>query len=273
MKDVYVGSANMDWKSLAEVKELGLFIQNCSCIAEDLHKIFKVYWHLGKDGARIPPYWPTSFDTSFNILSPMEMIWDGVETDVFISSSPAPFNTKSREHDLQTIMALISSAHRSVCVSVMDLIPQTLYMGSNNTYWPYIDDAIRSAAFRGVSVRLLVSHWDHSRPQMLIFLKSLVAITDALPKTKHGRGSIQVKLFTVPATEEQKKIPFARVNHNKYMVTDRTAYVGTSNWAGDYFINTAGVGVAMSSHGENGMVQQLQAIFDRDWESPYATEI
>lgn len=34
------------------------------------------------------------------------------------------------------------------------------------------------------------------------------------------------KLFVVPATEKQKKIPYARVNHNKYMVTDQTAYVG-----------------------------------------------
>lgn len=34
------------------------------------------------------------------------------------------------------------------------------------------------------------------------------------------------KLFVVPATEQQKQIPFARVNHNKYMVTDRVAYIG-----------------------------------------------
>lgn len=35
-------------------------------------------------------------------------------------------------------------------------------------------------------------------------------------------------MFVVPAfTETQKKIPFARVNHNKYMVTDKTAYIGT----------------------------------------------
>ncbi|RCN46670.1 phospholipase D domain protein [Ancylostoma caninum] len=85
MKNIYVGSANMDWKSLAEVKELGLYIQSCPCVAEDLHKIFKVYWHLGKDGARIPPSWPSTLDTPFNILSPMEMVWDGVQTDVFIS--------------------------------------------------------------------------------------------------------------------------------------------------------------------------------------------
>lgn len=35
------------------------------------------------------------------------------------------------------------------------------------------------------------------------------------------------KIFTVPSTAEQKKIPFARVNHAKYMVTDRVVYIGT----------------------------------------------
>jgi len=35
------------------------------------------------------------------------------------------------------------------------------------------------------------------------------------------------KLFVVPAfTELQARIPFARVNHNKYMVTDSVAYIG-----------------------------------------------
>ncbi|KAK6012489.1 phospholipase D domain protein, partial [Ostertagia ostertagi] len=180
-------------------------------------------------------------------------------------SSPAPFNPNGREHDLETIVSLISSARRSVCVAVMDLIPQTLYMGPNNSYWPDIDDALRSAAFRGVAVRLLVSHWNHSRPAELAFLRSLVAINDGLPaKTGHS-GSISVR--------NSKNTQFARVNHNKYMVTDRTAYVGTSNWAGDYFISTAGVGVAMTSVGGKGVVQQLQAVFDRDWNSPYAADL
>lgn len=30
----------------------------------------------------------------------------------------------------------------------------------------------------------------------------------------------------VPANESQAKIPYARVNHNKYMVTDKVAYIG-----------------------------------------------
>lgn len=36
------------------------------------------------------------------------------------------------------------------------------------------------------------------------------------------------RLFVVPASPEQKEIPFARVNHNKYMVTDRVAYIGNA---------------------------------------------
>ncbi|WKX95902.1 hypothetical protein Q1695_012399 [Nippostrongylus brasiliensis] len=269
--DVYVGSANMDWKSLAEVKELGVYIRNCPCLAADLSRIFAVYWHLGQDDAVIPSKWPAAFETGFNMTSPMKLTLNNLKTDVFISSSPAEFNPSGREHDLSTIISLIRKAKRTVCVSVMDLIPQTLYMGVNNSYWPDIDDALRAAAFRGVSVRLLVSQWDHSRREILPFLRSLLAINDALPKRKdHRSGQIKVKLFTVPATEEQRKIPFARVNHNKYMVTDQAAYVGTSNWAGDYFITTAGVGVVFASENGKGAVRQLQGVFWRDWNSPYA---
>lgn len=41
-KHVYIGSANMDWRSLTQVKELGAIITNCSCLANDVKKIFKV---------------------------------------------------------------------------------------------------------------------------------------------------------------------------------------------------------------------------------------
>ena len=40
-KRIYVGSANMDWRALTQVKELGI-ISTCPKIAEDLGKIFDV---------------------------------------------------------------------------------------------------------------------------------------------------------------------------------------------------------------------------------------
>ena len=82
----------------------------------------------------------------------------------------------------------------------------------------------------------------------------------------------------VPSTDEQKKIPFARVNHNKYMVTECTAYIGTSNWSGDYFIDTAGVGFVVHDpecrkNGTGSVRYQLQTLFERDWNSNYSHPI
>lgn len=46
---MYVGSANMDWRSLTQVKELGLAAINCSCLARDAAKIFDVRITLTKN--------------------------------------------------------------------------------------------------------------------------------------------------------------------------------------------------------------------------------
>src|SRR3984957_12118692 len=39
-RDIYLGSANMDWKSLTQVKELGDAVENCSKLAADATKYF-----------------------------------------------------------------------------------------------------------------------------------------------------------------------------------------------------------------------------------------
>ncbi|CAI2353226.1 unnamed protein product [Caenorhabditis sp. 36 PRJEB53466] len=268
---LYIGSANMDWKSLSEVKEVGVVVKSCPCVASDLYKIFAVYWKLGENSSVVPEKWPISYRTPFNFTNMAKLSLDGAPAEYFISSSPAPFNPKGREHDLAAIQKIIGAAKESVCISVMDYIPATLYMKGGNRFWSEIDDALRDAAFRGVHVRLLISHWDHSRKEMLPFLKSLEAITDGLPRyngTAHGQ--IEVRIFTVPANEEQKKIPFTRVNHAKYMVTEDIAYIGTSNWSGDYFISTAGVAMVVR---QSAATERLQTVFDRDWNSDYAKDL
>lgn len=80
----------------------------------------------------------------------------------------------------------------------------------------------------------------------------------------------------MPSNDDQAKIPYARVNHNKYMVTDNTAFIGTSNWSGDYFIDTAGVSFVLHdpvfdrNQSEATLRSELQAVFERDWNSSYA---
>lgn len=49
-------------------------------------------------------------------------------------------------------------------------------------FWPALDNAIRSAAYRGVQVDLLISQWPHSNRAIVPYLKSLLEINKALPK-------------------------------------------------------------------------------------------
>lgn len=78
-KHAYLGSANMDWRSLTEVKELGVLITNCSCMIKDLTKNFIVYSKLANKDAVIPVTWPSSLSTLYDIDSPMVVTLRGME--------------------------------------------------------------------------------------------------------------------------------------------------------------------------------------------------
>jgi len=124
----------------------------------------------------------------------------------------------------------VSSSHmQSSGLEVMDYIPATQFMPVNY-FWPDIDSSIRKAAFRGVQIQLLISKWNYSDPIMFPYLNSLATLPN-----------VTVQLFEVPPIPHQEQqVPYTRVNHAKFFVTDKSTYIGTSNWAGDYFINTGG---------------------------------
>uniref|UniRef100_A0A1E1WLW6 PLD phosphodiesterase domain-containing protein n=1 Tax=Pectinophora gossypiella TaxID=13191 RepID=A0A1E1WLW6_PECGO len=270
----YIGSANMDWRSLTQVKELGIVAYNCSCLATDLAKIFDVYWSLGTPDASVPDSWPAELSTDVNLEHPINISNGQHSYGAYISSSPPPFNPLGRTNDADAIVSIIESAEEFVYISVMDYEP-ALVFAPRLQFWPKIDDAIRGAALdHRVRIRMLISWWKHSRTAEDYFLRSLASLSQAYP-----RVDIQVKRFVVPSTPEQDKIPFARVNHNKYMVTDKTAYIGTSNWSGDYFTDTAGVAFVFNDDRQfSGNLTQdirrdLQEVFERDWTSPYAVPL
>ncbi|KAK0080264.1 hypothetical protein PV326_008268, partial [Microctonus aethiopoides] len=141
---VYVGSANMDWRSLTQIKELGIYAANCSCLANDLAKIFEVYWQLG-DGGRIPSSWPDSLNTKINVNNMMNFTLDNNKYRSFIASSPPPLSPTGRTNDLDAILHCIDKAEKFIYISVMDYVPLTIY-SPKVKYWPIIDNALRSAA-------------------------------------------------------------------------------------------------------------------------------
>ncbi|XP_039260412.2 5'-3' exonuclease PLD3-like [Styela clava] len=270
----YVGSANLDWRSLTQVKELGIMVTDCACMGRDLQKVFSVYWKLGEDGATVPAEWPPELATDINLENPTSLEIGGLNETMYISVAPPQFLPEGRTSDLTALLDIIDKAQEFIYIALMDYFPVTLYQ-KNNVYWPIIDNRLRAAAFeRGVKVRLMPSWWKYSKQTVKAFLRSLEDVSPAM-----RNGTIEVKMFEVPAyTPAQENLPYSRVNHNKYMVTETTAFIGTSNWSGDYFLDTAGVSVIISQKkgsvaSERNIHVQLKAVFERDWNSPYARTI
>jgi len=269
----------MDWRSLTEVKELGVLITNCSCLAWELSKIFAIYWRVGAESGHLPHIWPVYLRTKFNAKNPLKLNFGAEPVKTFISNSPSQFNPKGREHDLSAIIYLMNTAEKFIRFSVMDYLPATVFQkGDNNFFWPPIDDAIRAAAFRGVRVEFMVGKWRHTQPQTAYFLRSLLLINGALPfhNSTGTRGRISIKFFEIPVDPKEKSLIYARVNHNKFMVTERAAYIGTSNWSGDYFIHTAGIGLIIEREEgfrKHSIIDQVNEVFHRDWTSKYAHPI
>eukprot|EP00698_Gefionella_okellyi_P016441 TRINITY_DN46_c0_g1_i1.p1 TRINITY_DN46_c0_g1~~TRINITY_DN46_c0_g1_i1.p1 ORF type:complete len:421 (+),score=100.90 TRINITY_DN46_c0_g1_i1:39-1301(+) len=255
--NAYIGSANAGWTSLSQVKELGVLLQNAPTMAQDVGKVFDQYWEIaGSD--KLPSPWPLQYDTTFNVQTPGTASVNGNDALWYISSTPDGMCPAHRTWNLQAIQASMAAAKKTICVSVMDYLPVTQF-ANPNVYFPEIDTAIRAAAFAGVQVKMMISKWNHSSSDMWQYLYSL-----------NDLENVEVQIFEVPALPDQNQIPFTRVNHAKFMVTDSVAYISTQNWSGDYFLNTGGVAIAIE---QPEFVASLQAVFDRDWTSQYTSPL
>ncbi|XP_074602745.1 5'-3' exonuclease PLD3-like [Brevipalpus obovatus] len=272
-KTLYIGSANMDWRSLTEVKEIGIYIQNCPLVAQDLEKIFQTYWILGQPGSQVPSKWPAYLSTVYNMDNPMQINLSGHQAKLYISNSPPALNPPGRTNDIDALVKVIRSANSTIGIEVMDYM-QTFY--GSQKYWPVIDNALREAVFqKPININFLGTRWKYTKRNMLLSLKSL----NKLRYVKWG-GSINVKLLTVPSTEAQSLVDHSRVNHCKFIVTDNMLYLSTNNWSPNYFEKTAGVSFslmfdspALESSDSVDLRTRLEQVHARDWHSEYSTYI
>jgi phosphatidylserine/phosphatidylglycerophosphate/cardiolipin synthase-like enzyme len=118
-----------------------------------------------------------------------------------------------------------------------------------------LDDALRRAAARGVTVRMLVSDWNLD-DNKIESLRELVR-----------NSAVKIDVLTIPPFSKGF-IPYARVSHAKYMVVDgRESWVGSSNWEESYFTRTRNVGLMI----EGAKIgSELETIFTSGWGSAYA---
>jgi len=253
---MYVGSANCDWRSLAQVKELGVILHNSPELVKDTWKVFEEYW-LAANETELP-HFDSYLDASYNYTNPLVKDYNDTQMEMYVAVSPPQFATPNRDTTRAAILQAIGAAKEFVYISVMDYLPVTLYE-KTNFYSGEVDEALRAAAFNhDIEVKLMAGYWEHTSSEMLPYLKSLNALSN-----------VEVNVFIVPPLANVT-IPFTRVNHPKYMVTDLEAHITTNNWTPDYFIDTGGVAVVL--RGGNA-VEEVKSRFERDWYSSYAVNV
>ncbi|XP_036978659.1 inactive phospholipase D5-like isoform X2 [Acanthopagrus latus] len=264
----YIGSASMDWRSLATRKELGVLVYNCSCLALDLHRVFSLYWGLQyKDF--IPSFWSKRLFALFNKDSPLDLTINSSKAQAYISTSPDVFIPKERSNDLEAISRVIQEARHFIYISIIDYLP--LLSRDAHRYWSRIDGLIREALIlRKVRVRLLISCWEKSEPLSFNFLWSLRSLC-----MEQANCSLEAKFFS---PRVQRDGTLQGINYNRFMVTDSAIYLGNLDWVGNEFTFNAGAGLVISQpegveDRNSTVVDQLRASFERDWFSRYTRSL
>lgn len=242
---VLMGSHNFDWRSLEHVQELGAEIDHPE-VVNAYEQVFAADWALAGGAQSVTP--------RASIDAPVTVFFGDDKVDVLPVFSPSGLLPDADLWDLPRLVAMIDGAGQRVRVQLMSYKTHD-YDGSAFTE---LDTALRRAAIRGVEVELLLSHWSQRRSQIgeLKLLQQTPGIT--------------IKLATIPE-HSSGFIPFARVVHAKYAVVDgEHAWIGTSNWSGDYFRKSRNVGLMVDGR---ALARRLDTFFDDLWDSPYAVVV
>jgi phosphatidylserine/phosphatidylglycerophosphate/cardiolipin synthase-like enzyme len=246
--DSFVGSQNFDWRALGHIQEMGVRVHSTR-IAGALLDILNTDWQLASG---------SSPDTRIHEHARANGVPMRSGERLSLVASPGRWLPDEGQWDLPQLRALIDHAAATVDVQVLTYKTTT----RTGERFLVLDETLRAAAARGVKIRLIVSEWG-AKPS-----SDGRSALDSLAKVP----GIEVRVIVIPPFSGGA-IPFARVAHAKYMVVDgaastasRTAWVGTSNWEGDYFTRTRNVGVVAEG---GALPLRLAQYFDENWKSAY----
>jgi len=167
---------------------------------------------------------------------------------VWPSWTPHRFNPDTTMDDLARIEHLIDSARAEVVFQVLQYSTE-----SRSGRFTVIDDALRRAAARGVKVRMVISDW-------VLGGRGLPALQELAQIP-----GIEVRISTLPEWSGGY-IPFARVEHCKYVVVDSLwTWVGTSNWEPGYFHGSRNLAVTLRNR---PLALEARKVFETSWTAP-----
>lgn len=256
-RTLYIGSQNWDWRAMNQIRELGALVSHPD-LATRLRSIFDWDWALAgqaEGSGQLDPAPDPASAPAWSSLNPALLKTAGGETcQAVLAASPAGALPEDVPWDLPLLLDAIGAAETRIRVQLLSYG----VTDRDNNFWPVLDNALRAAGARKVQVQIIVSNWakaGYSAP----WLKSLASVPN-----------IEVKFSNIPE-HSAGFIPFARVEHPKYLTVDgQTAWIGTSNWSRDYFYQSRNVSLFL--RGE-GAVSQLDAFFEAGWDGPYTETV
>ena len=243
-QESYLGSQNLDWRSLSHIHELGARIRD-RAVGTALTGVFETDWTVAADSNATTP------TVLHGVSFPLAFSQDGADGQLWISASPPKLTPSAIPRDLDVVVERLRTARREVCI-------QTLTYG--NSGFGVTDSTLHKelirAASRGVHVRLLVSDWEiGGRGEK--DLRALAAVPN-----------IEMRISRVPEWSGGY-ISFARVEHCKFLVADgEWLWIGTSNWEPSYFSTNRNVAVTVR---HKPLALAGLKVFESDWSGPTAT--
>ncbi|HNW44976.1 MAG TPA: phospholipase D-like domain-containing protein [Elusimicrobiales bacterium] len=253
-REVFVGSQNFDWRSLKHIHEVGVRIKS-ERAAADFGRMFGDDWALA-DGGEAKKLFSKKAKKAVTAGRPEEAVLAGSTNTVKYSLAfgPEGFIPKGFDTEIGELLKMIKAAKKTLRGQVM-----TYALSEHGSKrWADLDEAFRIAAARGVKVELVFADW------------GMGGKADRDIKALSKTDNISIKISSLPL-HSSGLIPFARVEHCKYLVADgETGFVTTSNWGPGYFLTSRGAAVIIKGAAGAAI---LEDIFSKTWTGPYAQPV
>ena len=236
----WLGSQNLDWRALSHIHELGARV-TVPEVVRAFGEVFERDWAAADSTAKAPTEsgataWPIAFTQ------------DGASGRMWASASPRGALPASVRWDRDVLLERITGARRTLEAQVL-----SYGVSGHGAKDSTLHQALLAAAARGVRVRLIVSDW------------VIGGRGEADLRALAASPGIEVRISRVPEWSVGY-IPFARVEHLKFMVTDdEWLWLGTSNWDPSYWLTSRNLAVTVQ---HVPSARRVRDIFETSWNAP-----
>jgi phosphatidylserine/phosphatidylglycerophosphate/cardiolipin synthase-like enzyme len=245
-REAWLGSQNLDWRALSQIHELGARVA-LEPVAKAFEDVFETDWAASDSTSKSPPvdrkpaWWPIAFEQ------------DGEKGELWPSANPRAQSPASLPWDRDVLAARLNAAKREIVAQFL-----SYGVGGRGNVDSTLHKALLAAAARGVRVRLIASDWE------------VGGRGEADLRALAATPGIEVRISQVPEWSGGY-IPFARVEHCKYMVADSTVlWLGTSNWEPSYFLSSRNLAITVR-HGP--LARRARGIFETSWTAASAVPL